>query len=134
MVSWMGELTAKPRRSRRDAKKKELFGFEAKRGARGGAEEDADGELKAKERRSSVGFFDIVRFCGFLGGGSDRKVAKVAKGRKGRGSFGVSESGCFFISTRLRQSCSSAVKKIQMRGRARAKAHKHLAKFKFPYV
>jgi hypothetical protein len=46
--------------------------------------------IVAKERRSSVGFFDFVRFRvfrGFLDGGSDRKAAKVAKGRKEEGVF-----------------------------------------------
>ena len=61
--------------------------------------------IVAKERRSSVGFFDFVKFRGFLDGGVDRKVAKVAKGRKEEGvseggvsefrSFGVSEFRSF---------------------------------------
>jgi hypothetical protein len=70
--------------------------------------------IVAKERRSSVGFFDFVKFRGFLDGGVDRKVAKVAKGRKEEGASedGVSEFQSFiFISTHLRESSSSAVKK-----------------------
>ena len=44
-----GGVTAKPRRSRRGAKKREFFWFEAKRGARGGgAEEDAVGGLEIR--------------------------------------------------------------------------------------
>jgi hypothetical protein len=50
----------------------------------------AEGGLKTKEYRSSVGFFVIVRFRVFRGsldGRVDRKVAKVAEGRKEEGSF-----------------------------------------------
>ena len=49
--------------------------------------------FKTKECRSSVGFFDFVRFRVFRGsldGGVDRGAAKVAKGRK---EEGVSEDG-----------------------------------------
>ena len=48
----------------------------------------ADRGLKTKEFRSSVGFFDFVRFRAFRGfsdGGVDRKAAKVAEGRKEEG-------------------------------------------------
>jgi hypothetical protein len=53
----------------------------------------AEGGLKTKEFRSSVGFFDFVRFRAFRGfsdGRVDRKAAKVAEGRK---EEGVSEDG-----------------------------------------
>ena len=50
-----------------------------------------EGGLETKERRSSVGFFDFVKFRGSLVsrmGGVDREVAKAAEGRKGRCVFG----------------------------------------------
>jgi hypothetical protein len=74
----MEELTAKSQRSRRDAKEEGVSedGFSEGR-------KPAEGGLESKERRSSVGFFDFVKFRAFRGFSIFSR--KKAKNRRKRG-------------------------------------------------